>query len=275
MASVRDWLSVIRVGNCTIISVATVTGYFLGGESLLEHLLMLITSVFFISAAGNMLNDYFDKDIDAVNKPWRPIPSGRIEAKKVYILALTFYLIGFLLSFLVSITCAIVALLAIILLYLYDWRLKRTGIPGNIVIAFLSALNIIYGSLPTPKPENSLLPAIYAFLIILGREVMKGIEDIKGDKKAGIKTIASTYGSSVALKVSMVILLTVIAISPIPIFMGFNLHYILFAFLGVDVPIIIALLHVKDNPEEKAWKATRILKLPLFFGLLAFLLGGL
>ncbi|RLF03871.1 MAG: MFS transporter [Thermoprotei archaeon] len=274
VACVRDWLGLARVGNCLIISLAAYTGYLLGGGVDSTTALLLSTAVALVAAGGNILNDYYDREVDSVSKPWRPLPSGRISPRAALVAAASAFTLGVLTSFYVSTLCGLTAALASLMLHLYSWRVKRMGFPGNLLIAFLSALSVAYGALASPRPHRSLLPAIYAFLIISGREVMKGIEDLEGDRRIGVRTIAVVKGPGAALKVSSLLLLSVVAISPIPMLVGYGLLYAFFAFMGVDAPIVTVLLYVRRDPVSRAWSATRILKIPLFSGLLAFLLGG-
>jgi len=135
---------------------------------------------------------------------------------------------------------------------------------------------VVYGGLAGPDPGRSLVPGLYAFLIILGREIYKGVEDVEGDRRHGVKTIAASLGVKPAVIMGTILLFTVVAISPFPYFyMGMNMAYLLSAFIGVDLPIIIAFIKIIKNPVKHAWTSTRILKIPLFMGLLAFFLGSL
>ncbi len=144
------------------------------------------------------------------------------------------------------------------------------------MISILSFMVILYGGLSSPDPLFSLLPGIYAFFIILGREVLKGLEDIEGDRAHGVSTIAVVYGVRPTLVVASVFLSIVVVISPLPYLLGWtNTWYLVFAMLGVDIPIIVALIRVWRNPVGNAWSSTRILKIPLLMGLIAFTAGAL
>lgn len=274
----RAWAEIIRPGNSVVIGVGALTGYFVsGGHDLLEALLLALSAAL-IGAAGNVINDYFDVGPDTVSKPWRPIPSGRISLVEARNAWASLTLAGLAMALFVSLKCFLVALVAALLLYAYSWRLKRLGLPGNVVIAFLSLLVIIYGGIVAPNPVYSLMPGVYAFLVILGRELYKGVEDVSGDSRYGIRTIASSLGISVAVLWGTVVLYMLVAISPLPAIIGYcsnTVAYSAFAFLGVDVPVLIASVMMLSNPVRNAWRATRILKLPLLAGLLAFIAGCL
>lgn len=271
---VADWLRLLRAGNCAVVSLGAYTGYVAGRGGSLPQGVLVAVSAALVAAWGNIVNDYFDLESDAISKPWRPLPSRRISPGSAVSASLLLLAAGLALGFLVSPLCGFTAVLASALLFLYSWRVKALGLPGNVLIAFLAALNVVYGALASPEPWRSLLPSAYAFLIILGREVLKGVEDLEGDAARGVKTVASTLGARAALRVSAVLLLAVVALSPLPLLSGYGALYALFAFGGVDAPIALALLKAGPEPR-RAWIATRILKVPLLMGLLAFLVGGL
>lgn len=275
LEKVRAWLSLVRIGNVLMMGLATIVGYVSGGGSEVKHMLLATIVTMLVGAGGNIVNDYFDRFIDAVNKPWRPIPSGIISPLTAHIASIGFMITGIALSILLPFPCFIIAVIASLLLYEYSHWIKRTGIPGNIVIALLSGLSILYGGFAAGNPEASILPSIYAFLLIFGREIYKGIEDVEGDRKYGIRTVAVVLGEKVAFIIGTIILLLVIAISPIPYIMyDYNILYLVLALLGVDPLIAYSIYLVAKNPRN-AWKATRILKIPLLVGLLAFLVGVL
>ncbi len=270
----KSILMLLRIGNGMVIGFAAITGYVFSGGKDIIHSIELFFSAMAIGLYGNIINDIIDINIDKINKPWRPLPSGQISFKEAYILCLLCLLTGLLLALMLSIYCFVVALLASVLLYLYSKKLKKTGFYGNLIIALLSFLVILYGGLVINNFLRSVYPGIYAFLIILGREIFKGIEDLEGDKKYGIKTIASTHGVKTAFIIGTIFLLIVVLISPLPyVFLKLNKYYLVIAFLGVDIPIIYSIYELFKDPVKNAWKSTRILKIPLLMGLLAFIMG--
>ncbi len=276
MGIIRDWLGLLRIGNSLVIGFAAVTGYVVGENYDVYHAGLLFLSAMMIGCYGNIINDIYDVEIDRINKPWRPLPSGRISIRTAWLLAILMAGLGISLSFLINIYCMVIAVSAVFLLYAYSRWIKRRGFTGNLLIAFLSFLVVVYGGVVTPIPWRSLIPGLYAFLIIVGREILKGLEDIEGDRRHGVSTIAVKYGVRKALVMGMIFLLTVVLISPLPyLYMNMNVFYLITAVLGVDVPILTALKIILVDPVKYAWRATRILKIPLFMGLMAFFLGAM
>ncbi len=276
LSLLKDWLGMLRIGNAMVIGFAATTGYVVSGGHHVCEALLLALSATLIGCYGNVVNDILDIEIDRINKPWRPLPSGRISLSSAKAGASLLLMAGIVLSLILPPVCPVIAVIASLLLYTYSWRVKKTGFPGNLVIALLSFMVVEYGGLAGPDPTRSLVPGLYAFLIILGREIYKGVEDIEGDRRHEVRTIAVSLGIKPAVIIGTMLLFTVVAISPFPYFyMGMNIAYPLLAILGVDLPIIIASIRIISNPVKYAWTTTRILKVPLFMGLLAFFLGSL
>jgi len=272
---VRAWLSIVRIGNAVSIGLAAIVGYWVSGGSSIETAIKLFLSAMLIGAAGNVINDYADREVDAINKPWRPIPSGAISPREALTGFFILNAVGLAIAALLPWTCLLVAAIASVVLALYSLKLKKVLLVGNNVVALMSALNLVYGGLAAPNPLLSLFPAAYAYLLILGREFLKGLEDVEGDKRFGIKTLATEFGRRCAYIASWIVMGVLIAISPLPYILAhFNLLYIVLATLGTDATIIVALLTARRLDERSAWRATRIMKLSFVFGLLAFLVGA-
>jgi len=152
------------------------------------------------------------------------------------------------------------------------------------VVALNSAATILFGGLVRSVelgalvPLAVLLPAAYAFLFVLGREVVKGIEDVEGDKRANIFTVAVKCGLPCARSVAAILLGLVVAISPLPALIGiYNWLYSVFAAI-VDVSISVSLIVLYragkgDELIAAARRARSILKVGFLAGGLAFTAG--
>jgi geranylgeranylglycerol-phosphate geranylgeranyltransferase len=273
LRSLLAWARLLRLGNCAVIGFAAFVGYRLSGGERLSTALTLAVSAALVGASGNVFNDLADLEVDRVNKPWRPLPSGEIGEGEALAACLALALAGVLAGGLVSTLNLLIAASACALLFAYSWRLKREGFAGNVAIALLSALNIVYGGVAGPEPAASLLPAAYAFLVILARELVKGLEDVAGDAAAGIKTVAVRYGLGAALKAGSAAAAALVALSPLPYAaLGYSARYLLVALLGVDLPLVLS-IYLLWRGALSAWSATRIMKVPLLMGLVAFFVG--
>jgi geranylgeranylglycerol-phosphate geranylgeranyltransferase len=268
---VKAWLSIARVGNDLALGIATVIGYILGGGTKFIDIVIVFIVGFLLGAGGNIVNDYFDRYVDAINKPWRPIPSGLISAKTAYRVSVSLLIIGTLISFYLSYVNGIIAFIASLLVYLYSYKLKKTLLLGNMVVAFLVALSIIFGGVAAIMNIDIIIASLFAFLLNVGREFLKGIEDVEGDKAMGIKTIATVYNTFTAYVLAFIVFLILVAISFIPyIMLRYSIIYLILA-LGVDLTVLFSLYITRDLSPSNAFKATRLLKLSVFLGLFAFL----
>jgi len=246
---------------------------------------------FFIAAAGMVINDIFDLEVDKINKPNRPLPRGALTVKQAWIYTVTLWAIGITLAFLVSITSGLLALVFSGVGFLYAARVKVLGVLGNFVVAFSFAFGYLYGSLITSLergiwgiPLMTWLFFITAFMVLQGREIIKGMEDIEGDKLREVKTIARVYGLRKAgiigavcnfIGITTFTLCWVIdTLSPwwVPKLLGF--WFIPFYFLGVASVALSSILILLKYDSLKTQKRSSLLdKIGALFGLIAFLVG--
>lgn len=275
---VYPWLSIIRVGNTIALGYAALVGYLLASGSInISVLLRAFIVAFMLGGSGNIMNDYFDAPVDAINKPWRPIPSGLIKPRTAVYISVLLGIIGVMISFTISAINGVIALTALILCYSYSWRLKRMLLVGNLVIAFLTGLSIIYGGLAKGTlTVDVIIASAYAFLLNLGREFIKGMEDIEGDKKYGIKTLASAFSMKVAYVSALIVYAWLIILSFVPyIVMQYSVYYLTLAVLGVDSVLITALAKASSLDPKDALKASRLIKIAVFCGITAFFVEAL
>lgn len=266
---------------------AFVGAYLIGGVEVIvlqrNSLFISATTVFLILSGGNAINDFFDLDIDRVNHPRRPLPSGRVKREEALLLAVLFFLMGITLSFYIHLIAFLIAIFATLSLVLYSLLLKKKGIAGNILVSFLSAIVFPYGGLAvsphsafrTPHIFQLFFPFLFAFLFHLGREIVKDTADMEGDSKWNARTLPLQHGKTIALNYSFRIFLLLILITPLPFFFrAFNLIYLLMVLFGVDLFLLLLLLYLFQNPtSERLSKAEMLMKADMGVGLLALLLG--
>ena len=177
-------------------------------------------AVLFEISAGNVINDYFDYKIDLINKPERPIPSGRISLKTARNYAYGLFLCGTICGFLISYLTNnwvpfIIVLISDVILYLYAYKLKSTPLIGNLTVGFMTGLCFTFGGFSIGTPEmiyTSTFLGFFAFIMTTARELTKDIEDIEGDKSEGAKNFPILFGKKI----------------PAVITFDFNLYWIVF-----------------------------------------------
>jgi len=260
-----------RPGNCLMSGFGVVLGMLATpGEITPFAVFGAIACGMLITAGGNTLNDYYDAEIDLVNHPKRPIPSGRIRRFTAKLLASGELLVGLILGRLVNETCGWIALLAVATLIAYErGGLKNAGLPGNIAISLLTGLLFLAGGSAMGDPWPSVSLALLAFVASLGREIAKDIEDIAGDTTR--RTWPMRVGVQPARKVTAVLFVLAIVLSPLPYMFGTLSSGYVYLVMPANVLfawIIIALLEGKKRISK--WT-----KIAMLVVLIAFLVGAL
>jgi geranylgeranylglycerol-phosphate geranylgeranyltransferase len=176
-------LALARPVNCAIAALATVAGYLLaqGHDPLAATLAALATAT--IAAAGNALNDAQDAELDRAAHPRRPIPAGRATPAEARGFAGALVAVGLAAAAgAAGFALAGFAAGTVALLLLYEWRLKRWGLAGNVAVAALTAATLLFGAAAAGAwPRIVGVAAAMAFLANLAREVAKDAEDMAAD----------------------------------------------------------------------------------------------
>jgi geranylgeranylglycerol-phosphate geranylgeranyltransferase len=230
-------------------------------------------AIFFISASALILNDYFDIEIDRINAPERPLPSGRVSPAGVVFLFCIVSLTGLLLSYLISITALALAMLLWTVAFLYNRRFKLSGITGNLMVSFSVGMTFIFGGVSVGMPFETLVWffGVLAFLINLGEEISADIMDMRGDRAIDSKSIPITYGAGKAMTVITVIFGTVIVISLAPFV--FNLLPLLYLIPVVimDAVIVYSVVRFRTSKYEEGRTYVRAIYLGALLGVLMIL----
>ncbi len=189
-----SYIKIIRPLNFFFVGLCVAMGAYYPEYELtagIWQLLSAIVSAMFIAAAGYVINDYYDLEIDRVNKPERVLPSGKMKVRTALIYSILLFLAGIILSyFTFSVICLLIAFINSIFLFLYARFFKREFMVGNLLVAYAASSCFIYGGVAGNNIKNSLVIAAFAFLYTFLRELVKDLEDVKGDREAGAATIA-------------------------------------------------------------------------------------
>ncbi len=209
---IKDWWNFLRGANLSMIALIIwlthhqLIAFDTVSTSSPIALFWLICCTLFISAGGNLLNDFFDRDMDFINKPHRTYVGTKLSLP-ASLLSYGISLLGAFVSFLAYIfvagyqTWMLIFPLTACLLFLYAYRFKRTVLFGNLIISLLAGLvpMLAYWNsrgldMHNPLEEPVVLLGIIAFTTTLLREVIKDKEDLVGDKAVGAKTLAMWLG---------------------------------------------------------------------------------
>lgn len=276
MLKLKAYLSLVRPDNLVLTFFSVLVGAYLeSGEIFYAPVWLAACSAIFISAGGYGINDFWDKEIDKINKPHRPLPAGLVSAKNALILFLALFLLGIILASLVNFYILTVGIATAIFLVWYSFQLKKTFMLGNILVSLWVSLAFIYGGLVFPKVYLSLIPAGLAFFFHWGREIIKDLEDQEGDQQYRAKTVPILWGTKKTLILVTAVFGLLILLSGLPYFLKiFNLRYLILVILGVDLVLIYVIISLwKDHSKENLARASGILKLDMLMGLLAIVVA--
>jgi geranylgeranylglycerol-phosphate geranylgeranyltransferase len=200
MKKILYYFELIRWQNI-ILTIFSIFVYLLLANKLSHNLdlTLLIVVICLSLASGNIINDYYDLAIDKINKPNRPIPSGRITAKSALYLYFCLSLIIFLFLFNYNTTVFLLVSFNNILLFFYSKKFKAIALIGNVIVSYLSASIFILLALYFYEMDISLFFITSTFFIHLLRELVKDMEDIEGDRRYMLSTFPLKYGIKASL----------------------------------------------------------------------------
>lgn len=225
-----------------------------------------------LGGGANALNDSLDVATDRVNRPGRPIPSGRATVRSARVLWGLLTAIALVLAASVSLWHLGVAGASAGLLAVYTRHLKPRVLVGNVAVAAVVAAAVAFGArAAAPGLTPPVVAAVaFAFLLTLAREIVKDIEDADGDAASGLRTLPLVAGARVATFSAMAVVLLVLAALPVPsVALGLGDTYLVVA-LGVALALAAAL---RALAAADAARASRALKGAMLLGLLALVLG--
>ena len=282
MGKLSGYLRLMRPVNCLMMGFAVIVGAVLANPNFQDvgwlNLVYGFVTGFMLTAASMAINDYYDREIDAINEPARPIPSGLIKPKQALALALILTVIGFIAAFLTNLLCLVIAVIAWIVFVTYTTVGKRSGLPGNFLVSTCVAIPLIYGSATIINTISlNVIPfASIAFLSNTGREITKGIADVQGDKTKNIKTLAVRYGEKTAAVVATLFYLSAVLLSLVPWLLNLVTIWFIPLVAITDAGLIASsAMLLKNYSRENAKKIKKLVLLWLLIALLAFIIGAI
>lgn len=275
---VGAYAALVRLPNCLMIGLAVLVGeaIALGRLPSATDAIFGFLTAFLLLAGTMVLNDIEDAQIDKINSPQRPIPSGRVGIREAYALSAVLSILAVLSSAILGLLTFLTALVALALMAYYNTRGKKTGLLGNAVVSFNVALPFFFGGLAV----NNLRPLLFiffllAFLANMAREIAKGISDIAGDSSKGVRTVAVTMGPKSAARLSAGLFSIAVLLSLLP---PLNNEVSLFYYPAValaDVGFLFSSYKLlRDQTPRTVHSVKTQVLLWMLLGLVGFLMGG-
>jgi len=263
------YLEIMRPGNCVMAGIAALIGLLVadaGAQPITAALVFF--AVFAVTVAGNVVNDYFDREIDAVNRPGRPIPNNRISPDRAFSWSIALFALGCSLALFMNSLALAIAIFNSVLLYFYARNLKVTPFAGNLAVGYLTGSTFIFGGAAGDDIEITLFLFLLASLATLAREIEKDIEDVAGDRSSGARTLPIVIGERKASILAALFVAATIGLSYLPPLGRAYLAAVTVAdllFLGAMASII----------RGEAPRAQKMLKMGMAAALAAFMVAAI
>ena len=302
MVKLLDFFSLIRWKNLAIIALTqyliryTLIVPFIDFPSLNDiEFLILVFSTILVAAAGYIINDYFDIQVDQINKR-KVIVGNTIKRREAMALHFIFsgfgVIMGFYLARKVGIwNLGLINLFCASALWFYSTHFKRNYLIGNLLISLLSALVLIivalYDILPVSE-QNAInaidvfkiicMYAAFAFITTLIREIVKDLEDLDGDQQMGYETYAIISGKKKAKNIVQVLsLFTILGIAWIlnSQFQA-DLYSFLYVLFFVEVPFLYFVWKLKKAKNSSDfYSLSSLMKIIMLLGTISMLVFAL
>ncbi len=263
MKNLKAFFKLVRWNNLLIIVLMQIiTSIFLVGpksewRQILSdtNFLFLVASTVFIAAGGYIINDYFDIKIDLLNKPNAVIIGRQISRRNAILCHQICNFLGILLGFTISYQIGVINIVCVSVLWFYSERFKRQAFIGNLLVGLLTFLSVFMVGLYFEKGRRIILIyALFAFVFTLIREIIKDLEDIRGDARYACKTLPILWG----IRKTKTFILILIAIFVVQLFVlsipinKLNLN-IIFGLLLIPIFILTRKLIQADKKADFAW----------------------
>jgi geranylgeranylglycerol-phosphate geranylgeranyltransferase len=274
----KGFIALLRPLNCFMVAAAVFIGALVaaglpGIQLHLNDVLMASLVAFLFTGAGNALNDYFDRDIDRINHPSRPIPSGKTSPDSALLFAFVLFLISLVIATFINLLVTLIVIANLAVMISYEVLSKAKGLSGNMTIAWLTGTTFLFGGAAVGAIEDTIVLAALAFLATLGREIAKDIEDIEGD--VGRDTVPMQAGIGNAQIMAGTALFASILLSPLPqllgLFLGSGLIFYMLSIAAADAIFIYCIFLLARGKDY----SSSAIKGGMSIALVAFLLGGI
>ncbi|WP_424018341.1 geranylgeranylglycerol-phosphate geranylgeranyltransferase [Halorientalis pallida] len=274
---VRGLVELTRPVNAIAAGVLTFIGAFVAVGSSLPAVPVLAALVATVLAtgAGNAINDYFDREIDRINAPDRPIPRGAVSPRGALVFSAALFVIA------VVLVLALLPLLAIgiavfNLLALITYTEVFKGLPGvgNALVAYLGGSTFLFGTAAVWPVDTTVLASVVVLFLLaalstLAREIIKDVEDVAGDREEGLNTLPIAVGERRALGLAAGLLVVAALASPVPYLLGTFGE----AYLVVVVPADLVMLYAGYEGFGDPTAGQSHLKYGMFLAAVAFVVG--
>lgn len=270
---VQGLVELTRPVNAIVAGILTFTGAFIAQGSAVVSTIDSIAVASFVTilatGAGNAINDYFDREIDQITNPQRPLPRGSVSPQTALLFSAILFALAGGLAFTLPLVAVGIALVNIVLLIAYTPLLKGLPGAGNATVAYLGGSAFLFGGAAVEDITAPGILFVLAALATFSREVIKDVEDIEGDREKDLQTLPIVIGKRPALVSAATLLCLMVILTPLPYFLGTlgNLYLVLV------IPAILVMLYAACVSFNNPTTGQSTLKYGTFLTAAAFIIG--
>jgi len=247
----------------------------------LETILLIFFSMAFITSAGFSVNDYFDRESDAIIKPTRPIPSGTLSLKQVIAISTTLFTVGLFFALLINWLSFVILIIDSTLLLIYSAFIKRkSGFAANVLVGLLVGTAFIYGEAAISIFQTMNLVSLSLYPICfgtIGGNILRDILSFEGDSKIGYPTLPQNVGNKVSKDIAAYFFIATALLGPLPFLFGFfSVYYLAFIVLWGFILFYSSLRLITSNSTIKnVRKYERLITMSMMLLILSLIVEAL
>jgi geranylgeranylglycerol-phosphate geranylgeranyltransferase len=262
----------LMTGGLSLLTAFAITKDLIGYETIL----LIFFSMAFITSAGFSINDYFDRESDAVIKPRRPIPSGVLSLKQVIAISGILFAVGLALAFLINWLSFLILLVDCILLLFYSALIKRkSGFAANVLVGLLVGTAFIYGEATSTQTISLISLSLYPICFgTIGGNILRDILSLEGDSKIGYPTLPQKIGNKGSVRVAALFFMLTAILSPLPFFLRFfGIYYLsLITIWGVLLFYASVRLITSQSTVENVKRYERLITMSMMLLILSLII---
>lgn len=257
-------------------ALAVVLGGYVAGTGEWFNVLLAVIATILVSASANAWNDYLDIEIDRINQPNRPLPSGQVSPQTAKWYSFGLATLSLLVAAFINLPSFLIVLSANLLLYIYSLKMKSTVLLGNVIVAFTSAMSAVFGGIAAGNAKPTFWLFSIIFVGILGREVLKTLADYEGDLSESVQTISTVWGRKAARIVFYILVFATVVMMLMPyvleVYQPIYAYLILLGVVPVIIFIVFRVSRYRTGPQIE--KLSQLMKYDFLLWFVAVLLGA-
>jgi geranylgeranylglycerol-phosphate geranylgeranyltransferase len=275
MSQIKGLYKISRPLSTLSGALAVLLGGYVAGTGAWGNIFLAALVTVLISSSANAWNDYLDIEIDKINQPQRPLPSGMVTPRAAVIFAVITAILSIVLAALINPPALIIAIISNVLLFLYSWKLKSTVLLGNFTVAFISAMSAVFGGIAAGNVKPSIWLAVIIATAILGREILKTLADYDGDLRQRCRTISTVWGRRPARIFFYILAWATIGMMMLPyLFRVYEPIYAYIVLFGVYPVLLYILVRVsRERTAAQLERLSQLMKYDFMIWFLAVVLG--